>query len=152
MVVRVRNNRSACENAVAAEVFGLVRLLVAAIGSVEHLSMTASIATYRPLPSLSLADKIYIERNFYALEALCLGRPRPAEEYRSQIRDRLLPLPTYVVEGIEMYPADFFVFPDSVGALGAQMKDEFSRDIGDLLSCIAIGYQRNGSRQNTLII
>jgi Family of unknown function (DUF6058) len=87
--------------------------------------MTASIATYRPLPPLSLADKIYIERNFYALEALCLGRPRPAEEYRSQIRDRLLPLPTYVVEGIEMYPADFFVFPDSVGALGAQMKDEF---------------------------
>ncbi|HEX4200981.1 MAG TPA: DUF6058 family natural product biosynthesis protein, partial [Chthoniobacterales bacterium] len=47
-------------------------------------------------------------------------------EYRSQIRDRLLPLPTYVVDGIDMYPADFFVFPDSVGGPGAQMKAEFS--------------------------
>ena len=87
--------------------------------------MTDSIATYRPLPPLSLADKIYIERNFYNLEALCLGRPRTADDCRSQIRDRLLPLPTYVVDGIEMYPADFFVFPDSVGVLGAQMKAEF---------------------------
>jgi len=25
-----------------------------------------------------------------------------------------------------MYPADFFLFPDSVGSLGAQMKEEFS--------------------------
>jgi hypothetical protein len=87
--------------------------------------MTDSIGTYRPLPPLSLADKIYIERNFYKLEELCLGRPGTAAEYRSQIRDRLLPLPTYIVEGIEMYPADFFVFPDSAGVLGVQMKDEF---------------------------
>jgi hypothetical protein len=87
--------------------------------------MTDSIGTYRPLPPLSFADKIYIERNFYKLEELCLARPRTAADYRSQIRDGLLPLPTYVVDGIEMYPADFFVFPDSVGALGVQMKDEF---------------------------
>jgi hypothetical protein len=87
--------------------------------------MTDSIGTYSRLPQLTLADKIYIERNFYKLEELCLGRLRSAAEYRSQIRDRLLPLPTYVVDGIDMYPADFFVFPDSVGAVGAQMKDEF---------------------------
>jgi hypothetical protein len=84
--------------------------------------MTDSIGTYRPLPPLSAEDKIYIERNFYKLEELCLGRPNSAAEYRSQIREGILPLPTYIVEGIEMYPGDFFVFPDSVGA---SMRNEF---------------------------
>jgi|HubBroStandDraft_6_1064221.scaffolds.fasta_scaffold03260_9 hypothetical protein len=87
--------------------------------------MTDSIGTYRPLPPLSAEDKIYIERNFYKLEELCLGRPNSAAEYRSQIREGILPLPTYILEGIEMYPGDFFVFPDSVGGLGASMKNEF---------------------------
>lgn len=87
--------------------------------------MTDSIGTFRPLPLLSLADKTYIKSNFYKLEELCLGRPRTAAEYRSLIREQLLPLPTYLVDGIEMYPADFFVFPDSAGTPGAQMKAEF---------------------------
>jgi hypothetical protein len=87
--------------------------------------MTDFIDTYRPLPPLSPADKIYIRNNFHSLEELCLGRPNQPADYRSQIRARLLPLPTYVVDGIEMYPADFFVFPDSAGSLGDQLKKQF---------------------------
>ena len=74
--------------------------------------MTNFIDTYRPLPPLSPADKIYIQSNFYTLEELCLSRPHKPADYRSQIRSGLLPLPTYAVDGLEMYPADFFVFPD----------------------------------------
>jgi hypothetical protein len=87
--------------------------------------MSDSIDTYRPLPPLSPADKTYIERNFYRLDALCLGRPKPLADYRSQIRGGFLPLPPYVVDGIEMYAADLFVFPDSVGMLGDPLKKEF---------------------------
>jgi hypothetical protein len=87
--------------------------------------MTDFIDTYRPLPPLSPADKIYIQGNFHTLEELCLSRRNKPTDYRSQIRAGLLPLPTYVIDGIEMYPADFFVFPDSVGSLG-DLKKEFS--------------------------
>lgn len=87
--------------------------------------MTDLIATHRPLPVLTAEDRTYIHANFYTLEELCLGRTGTAADYRSQIRAGLLPRPAYVVDGIEMYPADFFLFPDSVGALGLQMKDEF---------------------------
>jgi Family of unknown function (DUF6058) len=87
--------------------------------------MTDFIATYRPLPALTDEDRAYIADNFYTLEALCLGHKGMPAEYRSQIRAGLLPRPAYVMDGTEMYPADFFVFPDSVGSLGAGMKDEF---------------------------
>jgi hypothetical protein len=87
--------------------------------------MSDFIDTYRPLPALSPVDKTYIGRNFYRLEALCLGRPNTPANYRFQIRGGLLPLPPYVVDGIEMYPADLFVFPDSVGKLGDPLKKEF---------------------------
>ena len=87
--------------------------------------MTDFIDTYRPLPPLSPADKIYIRSNFHTLEELCLSRPNKPADYRSQIRAALLPLPTYAVDGIEMYPADFFVFPDSVGCLRDQLKKQF---------------------------
>jgi len=87
--------------------------------------MTDFINTRRPYPPVSPADKIYIQNNFYTLEELCLSRPNQPADYRSQIRAGLLPLPTYVVDGREMYPADFFVFPDSVGSLGDQLKKEF---------------------------
>lgn len=87
--------------------------------------MTDFIDTYRPLPPLSAADKIYIGSNFHRLEELCLSRPTKPVDYRSQIRTGLLPLPAYTVDGIEMYPADFFVFPDSVGGFGDQLKTEF---------------------------
>jgi Family of unknown function (DUF6058) len=87
--------------------------------------MADFIDTYRPLPPLSPADKIYIRSNFHTLEELCLSRPNKPADYRSQIRAGLLPLPTYTVDGIEMYPADLFVFPDSVGSLGDQLKKQF---------------------------
>ncbi|HTD13698.1 MAG TPA: DUF6058 family natural product biosynthesis protein [Chthoniobacterales bacterium] len=87
--------------------------------------MTDFIDTHRPLAPLSPADKIYIQNNFHTLEELCLSRPNQPAGYRSQIRAGLLPLPTYAVDGREMYPADFFVFPDSVGSLGDQLKKEF---------------------------
>jgi hypothetical protein len=87
--------------------------------------MTDFIATHRPLPALTGEDRTYIQTNFYTLEELGLGRMGTPAEYRSEIRKRLLPLPAYVVDGTEMYPADFFLFPDSVGAVGDRMKDEF---------------------------
>ena len=87
--------------------------------------MTDFIETNRPLPPLSAVDKTYIGRNFHRLEELCLCRLNTPADCRSQIRERLLPLPPYAVDGIEMYPGDFFVFPDSVGSLGATMKKEF---------------------------
>ena len=87
--------------------------------------MTDFIDTYRPLPPLTPADKIYIRSNFHTLEDLCLSRPNKPADYRSQIRAGLLPLPTYAVDGIEMYPADFFVFPDSVGSLADQLEKQF---------------------------
>jgi Family of unknown function (DUF6058) len=87
--------------------------------------MTDFIDTYRPLPPLSPADKIYIRGNFYTLEELCLSRSNQPADYRSQIRAGLLPLPTYAMDGMEMYPADFFVFPDSVGSLGDPLKKQF---------------------------
>jgi hypothetical protein len=88
--------------------------------------MTDFIATHSTLPVLTNEDRTYIQDNFYTLEELCLCRTRTPTEYRSQIRAGLLPRPAYVVDGTEMYPADFFLFPDSVGSLGAQMKEEFS--------------------------
>jgi len=88
--------------------------------------MTDFIATHSTLPVLTNEDRTYIQDNFYTLEELCLCRTRTPTEYRSQIRAGLLPRPAYVVDGTEMYPADFFLFPDSVGSLGARMKDEFS--------------------------
>ncbi|MBV8102296.1 MAG: hypothetical protein JOZ31_24390 [Verrucomicrobia bacterium] len=87
--------------------------------------MTDFIDTYRPLPPLSPADKIYIRGNFHTLEELCVSRPNQPEDCRSQIRAGLLPLPTYAVDGVEMYPADFFVFPDSAGGLGDRLKKQF---------------------------
>jgi hypothetical protein len=87
--------------------------------------MTDFIATYRPLPPLTPEDRTYINNNFYTLEELCLCRNGTPKEYRSQIREGLLPLPTYIVDGIEMYAGDFFAFPDSVGGL-TRMQDEFS--------------------------
>jgi len=88
--------------------------------------MTDFIHTYRPLPPLSVADKTYIGRNFYRLEELCLGRPNTLEGCQAQIRGGQLPLPPYAVAGVAMYPADLFVFPDSVGSLGDPLKREFS--------------------------
>jgi Family of unknown function (DUF6058) len=88
--------------------------------------MTDFIATHRPLPALTGEDRTYIQTNFYTLEELCLGRLGTPAEYRSEIRKSLLPLPAYVVDGTEMYPADFFLFPDSVAGFGAPMKDEFT--------------------------
>jgi hypothetical protein len=87
--------------------------------------MTDSIAKHSPLPVLTEEDRTYIADNFYTLEELCLGRTGTPAEYRSQIRTGLLPRPAYVVDGTEMYPADFFLFPDSVGGLGLRLKDEF---------------------------
>src|ERR1700730_7401983 len=83
------------------------------------------IATHSPLPVLTNEDRTYIADNFYTLEELCLGRTGTPAECRSQIRAGLLPRPAYVVDGTEMYPAGFFLFPDSAGHLGARMKDEF---------------------------
>jgi hypothetical protein len=87
--------------------------------------MTDFIATHRPLPALTGEDRTYIQTNFFTLEELCLGRTGTPAEYRSKIREGLLPRPAYIVDGTEMYPADFFLFPDSVDGLGLQMKDEF---------------------------
>src|SRR5215831_1616539 len=86
--------------------------------------MLDAISTFKPLPELTPEDEGYIRREFFPLEDLCLGRQSHASEYRNKIRSRELPLPTYVIDSVEYYPSDYFLFPDSVES-GSNMKEAF---------------------------
>jgi len=86
--------------------------------------MIEAISTFSPLPELTLEDEAYIRREFFSLEDLCLGRQSHASEYRNKIRSRELPLPTYVIDSVEYYPSDYFLFPDSVEP-GSDIKEAF---------------------------
>jgi hypothetical protein len=86
--------------------------------------MLVAISTFKPLPELTPEDEGYIRREFFPLEDLCLGRQSHASEYRNKIRSRELPLPTYVIDSVEYYPSDYFLFPDSVES-GSNMKEAF---------------------------
>ena len=76
--------------------------------------MLEAISTFRPLPELAPEDETYIRREFFLLEDLCFGRQARPSDYRNQVRSRELPLPAYVIDSVEYYPPDYFLFPDSV--------------------------------------
>jgi uncharacterized protein DUF6058 len=86
--------------------------------------MLEAISTFRPLPELTAEDETYIRGEFFSLEDLCLGRQPHPSDYRKKIRSRELPLPTYVIDSAEYYPADYFLFPDSVES-GSNMREAF---------------------------
>jgi hypothetical protein len=86
--------------------------------------MLDAISTFKPLPELTPEDEGYIRREFFPLEDLCLGRQSHACEDRNKIRSRELPLPTYLIDSVEYYPSDYFLFPDSVES-GSNMKEAF---------------------------
>jgi Family of unknown function (DUF6058) len=82
------------------------------------------ISTSTPLPELSPEDEAYIRGEFFPLEDLCLGRQGHASDYRNRIRSGELPLPTYVIDSVEYYPSDYFLFPDSIEP-GSNIKEAF---------------------------
>jgi uncharacterized protein DUF6058 len=62
------------------------------------------------------ADVVYVSSNYFTLEELCSGRADAPDDVRELIQRRALPAPSYVFEdGIEMFPADYFVLVDQAG-------------------------------------
>jgi hypothetical protein len=90
----------------------------------RSIRMLDVIPTFRPLPKLNPKDEAYIRGEFFTLEELCLGRRGHPSEYRNKIRSRELPLPTYIIDSVEYYPSDYFLFPDSVEP-ASEMKGAF---------------------------
>ena len=86
--------------------------------------MLEAISTFRPLPELTPEDETYIRREFFLLEDLCFGRQARPSDYRNQILSGELPLPAYVIDSVEYYPPDYFLFPDSVEP-GSDVKEAF---------------------------
>ncbi len=87
--------------------------------------MIDTISTFTPLPELTPKDEAYIRGEFFPLEDLCLGRQSHPSDYRKKIRSRELPLPAYVIDSVEYYPPDYFLFPDSIEP-GSDIKEAFS--------------------------
>jgi hypothetical protein len=87
--------------------------------------MIDAISTFTPLPELTPKDEAYIRGEFFPLEDLCLGRQSHPSDYRKKIRSRELPLPAYVIDSVEYYPPDYFLFPDSIEP-GSDIKEAFS--------------------------
>jgi hypothetical protein len=68
--------------------------------------------------AFSDADVTYIRDNYFSLEELCAGRTESTEAVERLIRDRLLPAPAYLLDdGVEMFPADYFVLADQAGGV-----------------------------------
>jgi hypothetical protein len=67
------------------------------------------------VPVLTPADRDYIRADYFTLDELCAGREESPGEIRGLIARELLPAPSYVVEGLEFFPADYFVLPDQAG-------------------------------------
>jgi hypothetical protein len=64
------------------------------------------------------ADLEYIRTNYVALDELCAERVERPSEVRSQIDERLLPRPSYVLaDGTGMFPRDYFRLADEAGGV-----------------------------------
>jgi hypothetical protein len=69
------------------------------------------------------ADLEYIRTNYVTLDKLCAERVERPSEVRSQIDERLLPQPSYVLaDGTEMFPRDYFRLPDEAGGVSTGWK------------------------------
>ncbi len=64
---------------------------------------------------LTAADKAYIRANYVTLDHVCAGRPESPDEARALTARGLLPRPSYVVDGVEMVPRDYFALADEAG-------------------------------------
>ena len=67
------------------------------------------------MPTLTPADRAYIRANYFTLEELCAGRDESPDEVRELIARGLLPAPSYALEGLDFFPADYVVLPDQAG-------------------------------------
>jgi Family of unknown function (DUF6058) len=75
-------------------------------------------------PFFTDADRAYIRSNYVELEELCAGRDEEPEEVRRLIAEGLVPRPSYVVDGVGMFPEDYFrLYDEAHGA--ARLKDLF---------------------------
>jgi hypothetical protein len=68
-------------------------------------------------PYFTAADRAYIRANYFELEELCDGRDDDPAEVRRLIADGLLPQPSYTVDGVGMFPADYFRLLDEAGGV-----------------------------------
>ena len=59
-------------------------------------------------PHFTEADRSYLGANYLTLEELCADRSEGPAEVRRLIDQGLVPRPSYVVDGVGMFPADYF--------------------------------------------
>jgi hypothetical protein len=72
------------------------------------------------------ADRTYLRANYFPLEELCEGRGENPADARRLIEDGLLPQPSYTVDGIDMFPADYFELYDQAGG-ALRLREFFER-------------------------
>jgi hypothetical protein len=70
-------------------------------------------------PHFTEADRAYLRANYVTLDELCADRSEKPAEIRRLIEERLLPRPSYTVEGVDFLPADYFQLYDEAGGTDA---------------------------------
>jgi Family of unknown function (DUF6058) len=66
-------------------------------------------------PHFTEADRAYLGANYVLLEDLCASRDESPADIRQLIEDGVLPRPSYTVDGVGMFPADYFQLYDEAG-------------------------------------
>jgi Family of unknown function (DUF6058) len=66
-------------------------------------------------PHLTEADRAYLRANYSTLNELCADRDEDPAEIRLLIDRGLLPKPSYIVDGVGMFPEDYFHLYDEAG-------------------------------------
>jgi Family of unknown function (DUF6058) len=66
-------------------------------------------------PHFTEADRAYLRANYVTLEQLCADRPEEPAEIRRLIDRGLMPQPSYTVDGVGLFPADYFQLYDEAG-------------------------------------
>jgi hypothetical protein len=61
------------------------------------------------------ADRAYLRANYVTLEELCTGHDEDAVEIRRLIDQGVLPRASYVVDGVGVFPVDYFRLYDDAG-------------------------------------
>jgi hypothetical protein len=74
--------------------------------------------------TFSAADREYIRRNFSTLAAVCQRHGDIVDDVKKLMTASRLPGPSYIVDGIEFVPADYFDLIDEAGSV-AGLKDYF---------------------------
>lgn len=82
------------------------------------------VTTASPLPNLSEKDKNYIRENYLSVYEVCFHRKLSSEDVIEAMLSRKLPLPSYIVDGELMVPANYFTLLDEAGSF-AKMQGLF---------------------------